>query len=701
MLASGRHELQGINLGRMTDPEGESAQVLFNKLWRALVCQVFWVLIFKVLMVLSSISHRESLLHSLDDLKRDFQSSLQDAQRASQSFDASCQNFLESVDEILERARNKLPKENPLQSEFSSFIKTTGDISRAWSERIASRDKGVKFRQGFEDSVLVFVNGKVKSGKSSLGNYVAWGHTDPTLEMKNAIAAERWPKYKSHDNSRVKGGDEDGEAEKNREFRVNEVEATSSIQSFTLSGLTWVDSPGLHSLNQMNGSLAEDYRNHADLILYTMKSDAPGRASDLDEILDLTAKNKKIMILLTGSDTTEPDEDEEGNIINSVVMKEVAVQRDQQNYVKEALRNLPSRLHENLERLREKKSLQSQDFSDSDQIKMQRLERIQAQVDDGDIVFCDYDVLSLSARYAQEHAADPEAFRASGMLNFFQQLDETLRSDGVKMKKHVPWQNLYYFLGESKKDINTLRQEVDRFKLSLHSIKKNVTKETEQRRREIQEEVKLMLDEEFRKLKDFRNDQAKADEAIESLKSRVVEKSKKIGIEKLASVFNKISKDFNREVDGAFLGMVGDTPKFKIETVRETVAVGVSAGTRGRNFALGTAIGTGLGAAVGGPFGAAIGGFVGGLFGRSSGRSAQVQTETIELNVGDNLQEIHYSLTDGLCSALNDSLEQQLEKHLDDLESQVSVVLDGVLGRIDGFIDDVDALSSRAIAVLR
>ena len=68
--------------------------------------------------------------------------------------------------------------------------------------------------------------------------------------------------------------------------------------------------------------LARDYVEHADLILYTMKSDAPGRETDLAEIRELFHKDKKTVLLLTGSDTTEEDEDENEQIIQVLVMKD-------------------------------------------------------------------------------------------------------------------------------------------------------------------------------------------------------------------------------------------------------------------------------------------------------------------------------------------------------------------------------------------
>ena len=88
------------------------------------------------------------------------------------------------------------------------------------------------------------------------------------------------PTYFSGQKTEVKGGDAAKEAETKKEFRVGATEATSSIQGFSLDGLTWIDSPGLHSINQENGDLAKDYVEHADLILYTMKSDSPGRRAD-------------------------------------------------------------------------------------------------------------------------------------------------------------------------------------------------------------------------------------------------------------------------------------------------------------------------------------------------------------------------------------------------------------------------------------
>ncbi len=168
---------------------------------------------------------REALLASFGNLETKFTSSLKKAQALEQAFDDSRAKLVQAISSHLHNAQESMPKANPLQTPLSNFVATMEKTSREWDAKVAGRQKGVKFRQGFEDSLLVFVSGKVKSGKSSLGNYIAWGHTDPTDETKRQTPPERYPKYKSHAKVDVKGGDSLKEAEKRCEFRVGATEA--------------------------------------------------------------------------------------------------------------------------------------------------------------------------------------------------------------------------------------------------------------------------------------------------------------------------------------------------------------------------------------------------------------------------------------------------------------------------------------------
>lgn len=196
---------------------------------------------------------REALLESFSSLATQFSQSLKNAQTLEKKFDSTRAQLIQSIDKHLKNAKTSLPVGNPLQGSLNNFVVAMGSTSTEWDKKVAGRQKGVEFRQGFEDSLLVFVNGKVKSGKSSLGNYMAWGDTDPTEQIKEQIPSNQHPRYQSYERTSVQNGDQENEAAKNLEFRVGATEATSSIQSFSLPGLTWVDSPGLHSLNGENG----------------------------------------------------------------------------------------------------------------------------------------------------------------------------------------------------------------------------------------------------------------------------------------------------------------------------------------------------------------------------------------------------------------------------------------------------------------
>jgi hypothetical protein len=83
------------------------------------------------------------------------------------------------------------------------------------------------------------------------------------------------------------------------------------------------------------------YRNRsidaADYILFPTSSDAPGRATDLKHILELTQnKNKRIDVIITKSDITEEDEFD-GEIIKILKNKAKENRSKQENYIKETI----------------------------------------------------------------------------------------------------------------------------------------------------------------------------------------------------------------------------------------------------------------------------------------------------------------------------------------------------------------------------
>lgn len=599
---------------------------------------------------------REDLLASFGTLATQFTSSLKDAQIIEQAFDASRAKLTQAISNHLQNAQNSLPKANPLQTPLSHFVASIAQTSREWDAKVAGRQKGVKFRQGFEDSLLVFVSGKVKSGKSSLGNYVAWGHTDPTDDIKRQTPPERYPQYQSHAKVDVVGGDSHKEAEKKCEFRVGATEATSSIQSFSLPGLTWVDSPGLHSLKEENGNLAREYLDHADVILYTMKSDAPGRASDLTEIRDLIRKDKKTLLLLTGSDDIEEDVNDSGDLIQCVVMKDMERRLKQQDYVRGELK----------------------EFTGSEKV----------------------EIVSISSRYAQEHASTPIAFLDSGVGSFCATLQDICQSEGVRIKQRVPMKNLRLFLMDCESDLQPYQKLMTDFRPLLRQLNEDLNNQISQHSREGQQDLKRFIDTFFIGLESNRDDADHVSKQLKNFNSKLEEKIQEIANERLQAIADELTKEFQSNVKITYQdSLLGQIPDFKIDTITEQIEAGVRSGSKKRNSGIGALLGTAVGAAiasvvpvVGTAIGASIGGALGGGLGGAVGDSATIRYRNVQITVGDNLQDIRRKLLDTYCEVLEVLLEKYSTALWNEFDDSIQYLLKKLSAEINMFESELEKI---------
>ncbi len=595
---------------------------------------------------------REALLASFSTLGTQFTSSLKDAQVLEQTFDASRAKLVQVISSHLQNTQNSLPEANPLQAPLHHFVSAMAQTSQEWDAKVAGRQKGVKFRQGFEDSLLVFVSGKVKSGKSSLGNYVAWGHTDPTDDIKRQTPPQRYPQYQSHAKVDVVGGDTHKEAEKKREFRVGATEATSSIQSFSLPGLTWVDSPGLHSLKEENGNLAREYLDHADVILYTMKSDAPGRASDLAEIRDLIRKDKKTLLLLTGSDDTEEDIDDSGVLVQGIVMKDAARRAKQQDYVRGELKELPGS--------------------------------------------STLEIVSISSRYAQEHPHEQAAFLDSGIGPFCATLQDICQSEGVKIKQSVPMRNLHRFLTDCENDLQPYQKLIDAFRPELRKLDEHLQKQIPRHSREGQQELKRFIDSFFADLQSKRDDADRITSQLKNFHSKLGKKFQEIAHERLQAITDDLSQDFQASVKNTYQhSLLTHIPDFRIDTITEKMETGTRSGTKKRNAGIGSILGGVAGFFVGGPAGAAVGSMLGGGLGGATGDSASIRYRDVQITVGDNLQDIRRQLRDTHSEALELLLQKNATELWREFDDGIKVLLKQLSAEIEQFDSELQKILNK------
>ena len=293
--------------------------------------------------------------------------------------------------------RSTLQDEHPLTRFLTDFNSELGALVQGWLDQVGKYERNSAFRSDYADSLVIFVLGKVKAGKSSLGNYVAYGSSDPDpatrtaarVQFFTAATADNQP---GNDGSLGVGGF----------FQTGVRETTSSIQGFRMPGLTWVDSPGLHSATHENGALASDYVDVADLVIYPMHTGSPGRSGDVTEICELLRGRKRLLAVITQCDRHEEDEGPDGSLIQRCIMKDESVRQGQIDYVRRAL---------------------------------------QAAGSDAEI-----DVLSISVRHAQSHGNDPMVLEESGLADFFRLLARMAQSEGVNRKREAPSRNLDSFV---------------------------------------------------------------------------------------------------------------------------------------------------------------------------------------------------------------------------------------------------------------
>jgi len=601
--------------------------------------------------LMSTTIRRTELLASFQELQEKFNNTLDWAKEQENAFDGLRKAFLVDVDKQLAQARKQLKKDHPAHGQLSAFIDLMESTKGEWKVKVLDREKGVCFQKDFGDSLLVFVNGKVKSGKSSLGNYMAWGHTDPTPELKRQVARENAPDYFSRDQTEVLGGDGKDEARDRREFRVGAVEATSSIQGFRLPGLTWVDSPGLHSMNRANGELALRYVDHADLIVYTMKSDSPGRESDISEIKRLVGQDKKIVLLLTGSDDVEEEPAPDGEtLVETLVMKDAARCRGQIDYVRAALQKAC-----------------------------------------GAALAESVDIVPISARYAQLHDGDEARLAESGMGTLFATLHRIAHSEGLEIKQRTPIANLYHFLQACHVDLHPYETLIAGFRQPLQEAKLRMDKRLNTIVHAAQAELQDFVDQYFERLE--------ADRHGADLATLLAAFQKALNVQMQQTVKTHLSDVFVDMMSG-FATAIEDTyqaselvrlPDFEVQKIIERIPR-VKSGTRGRNGLLGSVLLGAVGFVLGGPAGAGIGASVGGTLGGATGNSASTSYSEIEVMVGDNLQEIRLQAVRKCQEALDMQIRSAAAALWRSVEREVDSLLDPLAGTIRQFDTDLQTL---------
>lgn len=198
--------------------------------------------------------------------------------------------------------------------------------------------KGMTFIENFEKRFTVSIFGKVKAGKSYLGNFMMGqglkSHKIPSsYDTLGEIPVTVYDKGVLSQSNKLSTFASESEQEELSNFAVNMNEATSTIQYFELGGMTWFDTPGIGSITLENEALAQEYVQNSDLVVYASTSDAAGTRQDFEELKKLFDMGKPILLLLTQSDDADFDIDEDGNEITIYKAKSEKDRKDMEEYM--------------------------------------------------------------------------------------------------------------------------------------------------------------------------------------------------------------------------------------------------------------------------------------------------------------------------------------------------------------------------------
>jgi len=319
--------------------------------------------------------------------------------------------------------------------ELSSLLMATVDsikqATSSWVENFNTMLEKEKFRSELENYFIVIIFGKVKAGKSSLGNFIAQNR------LKNQDI--HFFKYDEAGNEesikKLQEIEDDG-------FATANLECTVEIQGFKLSSMAWIDTPGLGSMVEENGELAKEYIQSADYIIYPTNSSSPLQQDEKAQLKELFEQNKKVTICITKSDDSEEDECECGSldgcpkcnkgIIKILKNKPQSSRKKQEQWVKDELKDILGKKQNALLG----------------------------------------DVLSLSVHTAKAGLknSDEEMFKNSGISNFYALMNDVLQNKAEALKHNTPYDGLKSFID------NDILGNADSKSISIATLKASIQK---------------------------------------------------------------------------------------------------------------------------------------------------------------------------------------------------------------------------------
>lgn len=536
-----------------------------------------------------------------------------------------------SLDENLRKANEALAKT------FESIKNTAQSSIENWNAEFERNLENEKFRSELENYFIVMIFGKVKAGKSYLGNFIAKNR----LENQTVSFFEYDQAGKKDEIKELTEIDE-------KEFKTDFLECTSSIQGFKLSGLAWIDSPGLGSMSDENGELAKKYLSSADYVIYPSHSLDPFQMDENRELDEIFRANKEVTTIITKSDISGEDEIN-GEIVLISNNKSPEIRKGQEEDCKKRIK-----------------------------------EQIGKEV--GDI----FSISTKMAKIGLEND-DKEKFENSNISKLYENLTDIVKNKATKLKEQSPYLTLNSLIDEILEDrensIAQIKESIDKFD--------DETRQTNERFNTLKlnsmSEVGLIVDEVVSKYATnlSNSDLKKTLEKIDKKIKAKFEKDLDMKIKNVVESYEKVVDEFESELNY----------DYEIKEKREKIKYS----TKTRNKAVGRAL---LGAAVVGALslvpginvltwtGAAIytvttttASYVGGKIGEATGEDKYEW-----VSMGDNSEEVILNFKEvrtehfaEIAKQAYEALQEKIFKPLEEKSTKIAEILNKFENEIQTF----------------
>lgn len=425
---------------------------------------------------------------------------------------------------------------NIFEKDLKKIITSYREKCTDWCQAVEEYIKCKEFVDQFERSILVVVFGNVNVGKSSVGNLIAGVVDKKNDSPEKEYAAKRYfgdaPLFYEYDIAGEK--DEQGIKEnKKNYFQEGYTETTANIQYFTRKqGLTWTDSPGIHSVNKENGKLAKKYVDYADLVIFITTSSSPAKNDEVQELRKLFDKQKPVLILINKSDQIEKDE-VNGDIVKKLCPKTKEDRKKQERYICELFQK------------------------------------------ESDNKFSEIGAISISTYLAWKalEEEDDQKFEDSGIPRFYDKLGELLDEKAVDLKMNAPKirmngviKEIIYggsLAGNTISGIQEFIKEIESVENEAENCKEKLCSTVKEAKEEIIEEINKQV---YSNIQDASKKIRTGNHSIElsdEINEMVMNIVQKVLTKKLSKILSDVELSMSQQVK--YLGIENSEIKIKYE----------------------------------------------------------------------------------------------------------------------------------------